>query len=192
MAASGLVAQASVPPGLVPIARVREAVEATVLPPTSWTVTAGCVVHVAVLAPPPGWVVKARLAAGPIVIVNVLLVAEVSPAAVAVRVVSPILPVISQPAKEATPPVAPSGLVVQASVPPGLVPTASVTASVAAGIRLPPASSTLTAGWVVQATPSVPPPGWVVKASFAGAPIVMAKLALVPVRLGVVDVALSV
>ena len=34
------------------------------------------------------------------------------------------MPVILQPAKEATPPVAASGLVVQASAPPGLVPMA--------------------------------------------------------------------
>ena len=75
---------------------------------------------------------------------------------------------IWQPAKEATPPLAASGLVVQASVPPGLVPTASVIESVAVVTTLPPASSTLTAGWAAQAAPSVPPPGWVVKASFAG------------------------
>ena len=64
-------------------------------------------------------------------------------------------------------------------MPPGLVPMARVMGSVAVVIVLPPASSTLTAGWVLQATPSVPPPGWVVKASLAGAPMVMVKLVLV-------------
>ena len=65
---SGLVVHASVPPpqGLVPTARVMEAVPpVTALPPTSWTVTAGCLAHVAALVPPPGWVVKATWVAGP-------------------------------------------------------------------------------------------------------------------------------
>ena len=44
---------------------------------------------------------------------------------------------------------------------------------------LPPASSTVTAGWVVQVAPLAPPPGWVVKASFEAAPMVMVKLLLV-------------
>ena len=38
---------------------------------------------------------------------------------------------------------------------------------------LPPASSTVTTGWVAQACPSTPPPGWVVKASWVAAPMVM-------------------
>ena len=86
---------------------------------------------------------------------------------------------ILQPAKEATPPVAPSGLVVQASVPPGLVPMARVMELVAEVTTLPDWSSTLTPGWVVQVAPSAPPPGWVVKASWVAAPGVMVKAELV-------------
>ena len=44
---------------------------------------------------------------------------------------------------------------------------------------LPPASWTVTAGWVAQAVPSTPPPGWVVKASWEAAPMVIEKALLV-------------
>ena len=58
----------------------------TTLPPTSSTVTAGWVVQVAPLAPPPGWVVKTSWVAPPMVMVNGVLVAVASPVAVAVMV----------------------------------------------------------------------------------------------------------
>ena len=58
----------------------------TVLPPASCTVTTGWVAEATWLAPPPGWVVNATLAAAPTVIVKLLLVAAVSPLAVAVSV----------------------------------------------------------------------------------------------------------
>ena len=60
-----------------------------------------------------------------------------SPVAAAVRVYEPVLPVILQPAKEDVPPVAPSGLVVQAKAPPGLVPRAKVIELVAVLTTLP-------------------------------------------------------
>jgi hypothetical protein len=67
------------------IAKVIEAELLTVLPPASWIVTVGCVPNalpaVAVLL---GSVVKANFAAAPSVMLNVLLVAEVSPLLVAV------------------------------------------------------------------------------------------------------------
>ena len=88
---------------------------------------------------------------------------------------------ILQPAKEAVPPLAASGLVVQASVPPGLVPRARVMELVAVGTMLPPASSTLTAGWVPQAAPLAPPPGWALKTSWVAVPMVMVKVLLVTV-----------
>ena len=77
---------------------------------------------------------------------------------------------ILQPAKVATPLLGVSGLVVQASVPPGLVPMARVIDAAELVTVLPEASSTVTTGWVVQAAPLAPPPGWVVKTSWvAGA-----------------------
>ena len=72
-----------------------------------------------------------------------------------------------------------SGLVVQASVPPGLVPMARVIELVAVVTTLPDWSSTLTAGWVVQVAPSAPPPGWVVKTSWVAGPEVMVNAELV-------------
>ena len=60
---------------------------------------------------------------------------------------------------------------------------ASVIELVAVVTTLPPASSTLTVGWVPQVAPLAPPPGWVAKASWVAAPMVMVKLALVaPLR----------
>ena len=92
------------------------------------------------------------------------------------------MPVILQPAKVATPLVAPSGLVVQARVPAGLpAPTARVMELVAVVTVLPPTSWTVTTGWVVHVAPLAPPPGWVVKPSWVAAPIVMAKALLVAV-----------
>ena len=66
---------------------------------------------------------------------------------------------ILQPPKEATPPLAASGLVLQARVPPGLVPRVKVIELVAVVTTLPDWSSTLTEGWVPHAVPSAPPPG---------------------------------
>ena len=80
VAALGLAVQANVPPGLVPMARVIELVAVvTTLPPTSSTATVGWVAHAAVLAPPPGWVVKTSLVAVPAVMLNGVLVAVVEP-----------------------------------------------------------------------------------------------------------------
>ena len=72
--------QASVPPGLVPMARVTEFVApVTTFPPTSSTLTAGCVLQADPFAPPPGWVVKPSWVAPPMVMVNGVPVAVVSP-----------------------------------------------------------------------------------------------------------------
>ena len=69
------------------MARVMElvAVGHHVARPSS-TLTAGWVVQVAPLAPPPGWVVKTSWVAVPAVMVNAVLVAPVSPVAAAVSV----------------------------------------------------------------------------------------------------------
>ena len=90
----------------------------------------------------------------------------------------PVLPVISQPPNEAVPVFAASGFVVQASVPPGFVPTASVIGLVALVTTLPEASSTLTAGWVPKAAPLAPPLGWAVKAIWVAVPKVTPNVPL--------------
>ncbi len=182
VAASVLVLQPRVAPvpGCVAMASVIEFVAPlTVLPDWSSTLTTGCVVQVAALAPPPGWALKASWVAGPAVMEKVLLVAWFSPVAEAVSVYVPALPVILQPAKDAVPPVAANGLVVQAKVPPGLVPRARVIEFVAPVTVLPDWSSTLTAGCVLHVAALAPPPGWVLKASWVAAPGVMEKVLLV-------------
>ena len=78
---------------------------------------------------------------------------------------------IEQPAKVATPDVAATGFVVHVNVPPpGLVPIANVTLALLDVTVFPPASWTVTTGWVPHAVPPVPPPGWVVNANFDAAP----------------------
>ena len=60
----------------------------------------------------------------------------------------------------------------------GLVPIDKVTEEASPVTVLPPASSTVTWGWLVadvQATPPVPPPGCWVKTSLAAGPTVMLK-----------------
>ena len=59
-------------------------------------------------------------------------------------------------------------------------PTAKVTLAVLVVTVFPPESSTVTAGWVVQAAALAPPPGWVVKASWAAGPTRDGEGALVP------------
>jgi hypothetical protein len=58
----------------------------TVFPPASCTVTTGCAVQAVAAVPPPGCVVKANCAAVPTVMLKELLVAEVRPVLVAVKV----------------------------------------------------------------------------------------------------------
>ena len=86
-AALGLAVQAKVPPGFVPMARVIELVAVgTTLPPMSSTATVGWVPHA------PCWLrhragsCRRAWCAVPIVMLNGVLVALVSPLAVAVRV----------------------------------------------------------------------------------------------------------
>ncbi len=74
-------AKAAPEPGCVVMAKVIELVAVvTVLPPASWTVTAGWLpaLHAVPSTPPPGSVAKASWDAAPMVIEKVLLVAPVS------------------------------------------------------------------------------------------------------------------
>ncbi len=75
---TGLAEHASVAPlpGWVLMERVTEALDVvTVLPPLSSMATTGCVLQVAALGPPPGWVVKPSCVAGPTVMVRLFEVA---------------------------------------------------------------------------------------------------------------------
>ena len=78
----------------------------------------------------------------------------------------PAVPVMSQPAKVATPLVAVTGSVVQASVPPGLVPIARETGAEAVVTTVPPEVSISTTGCAANATPLLVVPGVVLNASF--------------------------
>src|SRR3974390_194912 len=94
---------------------------------------------------------------------------------------------MEHPAKEATPLVAVSGLVVQARLAPlpGCEAMAKVIEALELVTVLPDWSWTVTTGWVPSAAPSTPVPGWVVKASLVAVPGVTEKLELVvPVRPG--------
>ena len=73
-------------PGWVAMAKVMFEPPLVTLPDASSMLTAGWVAQVAPLAPPPGWVLKASWLAGPAVRVNELLVAQLSPVALALRV----------------------------------------------------------------------------------------------------------
>jgi len=84
------------------------------------------------------------------------------------------------PLKVATPDVALSGLAVTVRVPLlGFVPMARVMELVAVVTVLPPASCTVTPGWVDSADPPVPLPGCVVKASLDAVPTVILKVLLI-------------
>ena len=87
------------------------------------------------------------------------------------------MPVREHPAKVATPAVALRGLVVQASVPDEGVRIIEADEEVT---TLPLASSTLTTGWAVKATPLVELPGDVVNTSWVAEPALMVKLVEVP------------
>src|SRR5664280_1841215 len=84
-----------------------------------------------------------------------------------------------QPANVSTPATAGCGLVVQVRIaPPGVV-IARVIEVVAVVTVLPPASWTVTVGWVAQTVPPVPPPGCALKTSLLAAPTVMLNVPLV-------------
>jgi hypothetical protein len=77
-------------PGLVPIARVIDAVEeVTVFPCASWTVITGWVVQAVPAVPPEGWEVMESLDAAPGVTVMEVLLDTEDPEMVAPRVTDP-------------------------------------------------------------------------------------------------------
>ena len=122
---------------------------------------------------------------------NGSLTAAMSPPEDAVKVRVPDL-LILQPLKALTPETADLGFSVQVRV--GLACCslmASVTGAVLLVTVLPPASRTVTTGWVVKTVLAEPPDGCVVKASFAAGPTEMVKLVLAAV-VSVPDVAVRV
>ena len=94
------------------------------------------------------------------------------------------MPTIWQPPKLATPLAAawlrPPVQVRDAPLP-GCEAMAKVTEAPELVTVLPPLSSTVTTGWVVQAAPLAPPPGEVVKTSWVAAPTPMLNELLVAV-----------
>ena len=88
---------------------------------------------------------------------------------------------ILQPAKVATPATAALGLVVQVRVAPRRGREAQGDRAVLPVTLLPPASCTVTTGWVKKATPALENEGSVVKASRLAGPVVMVKSALTSV-----------
>ena len=62
---------------------------------------------------------------------------------------------------------------------PGVIASVTVVVLPAPLVTVWPAASwTVTTGWVVKATPAVPPLGWVVKASFVAGPAEIVNVAL--------------
>ena len=153
----------------------------TVFPDASCTDTTGWVGSAVPAVPALGCVVKASLLAAPAVIANEALVPAVSPVDVAVNVYVVALSTL-QPANVATPDTAATEVDVHARFAPPEVVSARPTVFVAVVTVLPPASWTVTDGWVPHAVWLTPPPGWVVKASWLAAPTetVKVELAAVP------------
>jgi molybdopterin/thiamine biosynthesis adenylyltransferase len=110
------------------------------------------------------------------VILNALLVAEVSPLLVAVSVYPVPDLLMLQPANVATPEEAANGFVVQVSVP--LLGVSVIKAELLVTV-LPAPSSTVTFGCIVQAVPPVPPPGCVVKTSLLAVNVTVAVCEMV-------------
>ena len=96
-----------------------------------------------------------------------------------------------QPAKVATPATAAAGFAAQVRVAPAGEVIVRVMGSLLVVTVLPPASRTVTTGWVPKAIPPVEPEGFVVKVRTAAGPVVMVKLVLTP-EVSPLDVAVSV
>ena len=178
VAVTGLVVQASVPD---PVATAKvigaDAVVTTVLPEFS-ILTTGCALKTTPLLVVPGVVVNTSFKVP--VMEKVPEVAGARPVLVALRLKPvPAVPVISHPAKVATPDTAVTGFVVQFSVP---VPEAMDRETEADEVvtTLPLASSTCTTGWALNVTPLAVLPGVVVKTSWVAVPALMAMLPEVP------------
>ena len=172
-----------VQPPNVPVPVLRASVtDAVVLvvtrsPLESSTQTTGWVPKAVPPVEAPGEVAKPSLVAAPATVKLALVACARSPS-VALRVKAPCVPsVILQPEKVAMPPTAlTAGQVLRVPVP---VLMATVTVEVLVVTVLPPASSTVTTGWVANTVAVVAAPGDVVKASWVAGPTetVMAVLA---------------
>ena len=159
--------------GWDPMANVTPALdEVTVLFPTSWTVTTGCVVKATPSTAPAGWVEKMSFDAAPTASTNEFDPMEVTPDAEAVSEYVPVVPVSVQDAKVATPDTAVIGPQPVNDAPDDTMDTDSDEVVTV----FPPTSTTRTTGWVVKARPSVVPAGWVEKERAVAAPSVNVML----------------
>jgi len=150
--------------------RATDAVlDVIVLPPASWTATDGWVPKAIPAVEPDGSVAKRSLLAEPTAIVKLALSAWVRVPELAVSVYVPDLSTL-QPAKVATPATADVGFSVQVRVAPAGVVMLRVIGALLTPTGLPPASWTVTTGWVARAMPPVEPEGCVVKASLVAGP----------------------
>src|SRR5438876_259003 len=132
------------------------------------TFTAGLIWWPAMVVP--GWMPNASWVAVPAVIVNELLVVELHPVAVAVILSYP--PVFRSVSVEnvATPPTAATVVVPPKVLPPGLLPSATVTGPVKLGTTLLAASSALTCTAGLIAAPATVVDGCTVNTSWVAVP----------------------
>ena len=165
------------PAGGVMVSVTEVLLAVLVLPPASWMATMGCKAKPVLTAVSDGERVKPSLTAGPTEIVRLELTALLSPLETAVSVYVPALS-MAQPSKLATPATASTGFSVQVSTAPAGVVILRFTEAVLAVTVLPPASWTVTTGWVGKGMPPVELEGLVVKASLVAGPTEIVKLAL--------------
>ena len=174
-AVTGLEVQLNVPE---PVATAKvigaEAVVTTVLPEFS-ILTTGCELKATPLLVVPGDVVNTNFRVPVMEMLPEVVV--VRPLLVALSVKLPAVPVISHPAKVATPLDAVTGLVVQFSVP---EPDAmdSETDALEEVTTLPPESSTSTTGWDPNVTPLAVVAGVVLNTSWVAGPVASEKVGL--------------
>lgn len=142
--------------------------------------TAGCVAKTVLAVLPDGEVVKVSLAAGPVVMVRLVLLAISAPE-VAVSVYVPDLSML-QPEKVAMPEVAVTGLTAQVKVAPAGVAMVSVTRAALTATLLPLTSWTVTAGCEAKETPPAAPDGFVVNASLVAGPVTFQLFPFIEVR----------
>src|SRR5207247_3853927 len=181
LTAATLVGPPSVlPPGLLPSATVTVPVKpGTGFPAASSAVTwtAGLIAAPATVLD--GWTVKASRVAVPGMTSNAVLVAEVKPLTLAVSVYPVPVLLRLKSTNVATPFTAATGVVPLSALPPGLLPSATVTLPVKLGTGFPAGSSAVTWTAGLIAAPASVFDGWTVKASWVAVPGVMSNGVLV-------------
>src|ERR1700728_837584 len=189
VAVTGLVVQASVPEPVATAKVIGAEADVTTALPEFSILTTGCALNTAPLLVVPGVVVNTRCRVP--VMEKAPEVAMVSPVEMALRLKpEPAVPVISHPAKVATPAVVVNGLVVHPPRVPAPEARPKVIEALGEVTTLPPESSTLTTGWALKATPLVELPGEVVNTSWVADPVASEKVGLEVAPLSPVEAAL--